>query len=416
MKAVTWQGRRRIEVATVPDPQIVHPTDAVIEVTTTGPCGSDLHRYEVRGPALSASALLSVVGPAHAAPAKDPLPADIPDFQAALDAVKSTSVRDAVCGFLRPTVPSGSAGEPVQTIPATAEPCRDLPAFTIKDALARNEIAPGFVVGTAKPLPTEAVKLTQLVSSLSTTVNGRNATVMLVPTRGGGWLPGSHPRRRQRRRVCRQGRPGHAGVHRAADPRLVPAQAHHRRAPLRPGRAGTRWPGIGVAQRLRETGQGALRRRAARLGVRRQRLLQRIQPPGQAADGSSSALLFADGSSAALASPVERSSSADAGAQAPAEPDSYAPLRPGSRPGRSGPAGVGRDRRPGPRTVLSHGREGAALLSGQRASTSARSIWGCASGCRGRRGWRRTVWRSRRTTRSCRAATRGSSRARPPRP
>ncbi|MEU9181641.1 hypothetical protein AB0C90_33210 [Streptomyces sp. NPDC048550] len=137
--------------------------------------------------ALSASALLSVVGPAHAVPAKDPLPADIPDYQAALDAVKSTDVRNAVCRFLRTPVPTGDAGEPVQTIPETAEPCQDLPVFTIKDPLARNEITPGFVAGTAKPLPTEAIELTQLVSSLSTTVNGRNATVMLAPTQGGGW-------------------------------------------------------------------------------------------------------------------------------------------------------------------------------------------------------------------------------------
>ncbi|MFB7057623.1 hypothetical protein ACFCXT_31450 [Streptomyces vinaceus] len=137
--------------------------------------------------ALSASALLSAVGPVHAAPAKDPLPADIPDYQAALDAVKSTGVRNAVCRFLRTPVPTGGAGGPVQTIPETAEPCQGLPVFTIKDPLARNEITPGFVAGTAKPLPTEAVKLTQLVSSLSTTVNGRNATVMLAPTQGGGW-------------------------------------------------------------------------------------------------------------------------------------------------------------------------------------------------------------------------------------
>ncbi|MFE5535891.1 hypothetical protein [Streptomyces sp. NPDC056492] len=137
--------------------------------------------------ALSASALLSAVGPVHAAPAKDPLPADIPDYQAALDAVKSTGVRNAVCRFLRTPVPTGGAGGPVQTIPETAEPCQDLPVFTIKDPLARNEITPGFVAGTAKPLPTEAVKLTQLVSALSTTVNGRNATVVLAPTQGGGW-------------------------------------------------------------------------------------------------------------------------------------------------------------------------------------------------------------------------------------
>ncbi|MET9882016.1 hypothetical protein ABZZ20_02460 [Streptomyces sp. NPDC006430] len=136
---------------------------------------------------MSASALLSVVGPTHAVPAKDPLPADIPDYQAALNAVKSTEVRNAVCRFLRTPVPSGGAGGPVETIPETAEPCQGLPVFTIKDPVARNEITPGFVAGTVQPLPTEAIKLTQLVSSLSTTVNGRNATVMLAPTQGGGW-------------------------------------------------------------------------------------------------------------------------------------------------------------------------------------------------------------------------------------
>ncbi|RYJ31761.1 hypothetical protein CU044_0128 [Streptomyces sp. L-9-10] len=137
--------------------------------------------------AASASALLSVVGPTHAAPAKDPLPADIPDYRAALNAVKSTDVRNAVCRFLRTPVPTGDAGKPVQTIPETAEPCQGLPVFTIKDPVAGNEITPGFAAGTARPLPTEAIKLTQLVSSLSTTVNGRNATVILAPTQGGGW-------------------------------------------------------------------------------------------------------------------------------------------------------------------------------------------------------------------------------------
>ncbi|MEW1718694.1 LPXTG cell wall anchor domain-containing protein [Streptomyces sp. NPDC093109] len=139
--------------------------------------------------ALSASALLSVVGPAHAAPAKDPLPADIPDYRAALDAVKSADVRDTVCRFLRTPVPAGDSdgSGPVRTIPELAEPCEGLPAFTIKDPVARNEITPGFVAGTAQPLPTEAIALTQLVSSLSATVNGRDVTVMLAPTQGGGW-------------------------------------------------------------------------------------------------------------------------------------------------------------------------------------------------------------------------------------
>ncbi|MFF7296162.1 alcohol dehydrogenase catalytic domain-containing protein [Streptomyces sp. NPDC008265] len=58
MKAVTWQGRRKIEVAEVPDPQINDPTDCVIKVTTTGLCGSDLHLYEVLGPFLDAGDIL----------------------------------------------------------------------------------------------------------------------------------------------------------------------------------------------------------------------------------------------------------------------------------------------------------------------------------------------------------------------
>ncbi|MFF8513081.1 alcohol dehydrogenase catalytic domain-containing protein [Streptomyces sp. NPDC015492] len=58
MKAVTWQGRRKIEVIDVPDPQITDPTDCVIKVTTTGLCGSDLHLYEVLGPFLDAGDIL----------------------------------------------------------------------------------------------------------------------------------------------------------------------------------------------------------------------------------------------------------------------------------------------------------------------------------------------------------------------
>ena len=46
MKAVTWQGRRDMRVEEVPDPTIEEPTDAVIRVTSTGLCGSDLHLYD----------------------------------------------------------------------------------------------------------------------------------------------------------------------------------------------------------------------------------------------------------------------------------------------------------------------------------------------------------------------------------
>ncbi|MFL5869554.1 MAG: zinc-dependent alcohol dehydrogenase [Solirubrobacterales bacterium] len=50
MKAVTWHGRRDVRVDEVPDPRIEKPTDAIIRVTSSGICGSDLHLYEVLGP------------------------------------------------------------------------------------------------------------------------------------------------------------------------------------------------------------------------------------------------------------------------------------------------------------------------------------------------------------------------------
>jgi threonine dehydrogenase-like Zn-dependent dehydrogenase len=49
MKAVTWQGRQEVRVENVPDPRIEEPTDAIIRVTSTGLCGSDLHLYAVLG-------------------------------------------------------------------------------------------------------------------------------------------------------------------------------------------------------------------------------------------------------------------------------------------------------------------------------------------------------------------------------
>ena len=50
MKAVTWHGKRDVRVDTVPDPSIQQPTDAIVRITSTGICGSDLHLYEVMGP------------------------------------------------------------------------------------------------------------------------------------------------------------------------------------------------------------------------------------------------------------------------------------------------------------------------------------------------------------------------------
>lgn len=50
MKAVTWQGSKDMRVEEVPDPTIQEPTDAVIRVTSSGLCGSDLHLYEPLSP------------------------------------------------------------------------------------------------------------------------------------------------------------------------------------------------------------------------------------------------------------------------------------------------------------------------------------------------------------------------------
>ena len=46
MRALTWHGRHDVRVDTVPDPEIVNPRDAIIKITSTAICGSDLHLYD----------------------------------------------------------------------------------------------------------------------------------------------------------------------------------------------------------------------------------------------------------------------------------------------------------------------------------------------------------------------------------
>lgn len=58
MKAVTWHGKRDVRVERVPDPTIEQPTDAIVRVTCTGLCGSDLHLYELFGPFLEPGDIL----------------------------------------------------------------------------------------------------------------------------------------------------------------------------------------------------------------------------------------------------------------------------------------------------------------------------------------------------------------------
>ncbi len=58
MRALTWQGKRDVQVQDAPDPRIEAPTDAIIKVTSTAICGSDLHLYEVLGAYLTPGDIL----------------------------------------------------------------------------------------------------------------------------------------------------------------------------------------------------------------------------------------------------------------------------------------------------------------------------------------------------------------------
>jgi len=46
MKALCWYGTHKVRVENVPDPQIINPRDAIIKITSTAICGSDLHLYD----------------------------------------------------------------------------------------------------------------------------------------------------------------------------------------------------------------------------------------------------------------------------------------------------------------------------------------------------------------------------------
>ncbi|MDT5111796.1 MAG: glutathione-independent formaldehyde dehydrogenase, partial [Mycobacterium sp.] len=48
MRALVYHGPRNVSVDDVPDAQLERPTDALIKITTTNICGSDLHMYEGR--------------------------------------------------------------------------------------------------------------------------------------------------------------------------------------------------------------------------------------------------------------------------------------------------------------------------------------------------------------------------------
>jgi threonine dehydrogenase-like Zn-dependent dehydrogenase len=58
MKAVCWHGKQDIRVENVPDPKILNPRDAIIKITSTAICGSDLHLYEGNIPTMESGDIL----------------------------------------------------------------------------------------------------------------------------------------------------------------------------------------------------------------------------------------------------------------------------------------------------------------------------------------------------------------------
>ena len=58
MRALTWHGKHDVRVETVPDPKIVNPRDAIIKITSTAICGSDLHLYDHTIPTMKAGDVL----------------------------------------------------------------------------------------------------------------------------------------------------------------------------------------------------------------------------------------------------------------------------------------------------------------------------------------------------------------------
>jgi len=58
VKALAWHGKQDVRVDDVPDPAIEQPTDAIVRITSTGLCGSDLHLYNVLGPFLTEGDIL----------------------------------------------------------------------------------------------------------------------------------------------------------------------------------------------------------------------------------------------------------------------------------------------------------------------------------------------------------------------
>jgi threonine dehydrogenase-like Zn-dependent dehydrogenase len=58
MKAVCWHGTKDMRVETIPDPEIINPRDAIVKITSTAICGSDLHLYNGWNPTMKSGDIL----------------------------------------------------------------------------------------------------------------------------------------------------------------------------------------------------------------------------------------------------------------------------------------------------------------------------------------------------------------------
>jgi len=58
MRALCWHGRADVRVETVPDPRIQDPRDAIIKITSTAICGSDIHLYDGYQPTMESGDIL----------------------------------------------------------------------------------------------------------------------------------------------------------------------------------------------------------------------------------------------------------------------------------------------------------------------------------------------------------------------
>lgn len=58
MKALVWHGKENIQIDTVADPELVEPTDVIVQITSTAICGSDLHLYDGYQPTMEKGDIL----------------------------------------------------------------------------------------------------------------------------------------------------------------------------------------------------------------------------------------------------------------------------------------------------------------------------------------------------------------------